>query len=196
MLSNEIRVSVNSRASPSPAARTTPESVIPTEDPACTMSGVPRNVAKRGRGVRTRCDAGQGHCCQRRRSFRRRRRPHVQSGTRREKPNSRAARMGLRSCYQNSDQRTVELFNWLHRYNLHRPHGSLKAKTPIGRLGLSEDNLSRLHSWYKLPPLFVARTAMRCTKSSRPKRGQKPSNWNQHALFAVDRLSPAKGCLF
>jgi hypothetical protein len=130
------------------------------------MSGVPRNVAKRGRGVRTRCDAGQGHCCQRRRSFRRRRRPHVQSGTRREKPNSRAARMGLRSCYQNSDQRTVELFNWLHRYNLHRPHGSLKAKTPIGRLGLSEDNLSRLHSWYKLPPLFVARTAMRCTKSS------------------------------
>ena len=35
---------------------------------------------------------------------------------------------------------------WLHRYNWHRPHGSLKANTPISRLGLSEDNLLRLHS--------------------------------------------------
>ena len=49
-------------------------------------------------------------------------------------------------AYQNSDQRTAELFIWLHRYNWHRPHGSLKAKTPISRLGLSEDNLLRLHS--------------------------------------------------
>jgi transposase InsO family protein len=48
-------------------------------------------------------------------------------------------------AYQDSDQRTVELFYWLHRYNWHRPHGSLKAKTPISRLGLSEDNLLRLH---------------------------------------------------
>src|ERR1051325_10735179 len=49
-------------------------------------------------------------------------------------------------AYQNSDQRTAELSNWLHRYNWHRPHGSLKANTPISRLGLSEDNLLRLHS--------------------------------------------------
>lgn len=28
-------------------------------------------------------------------------------------------------AYQNSDQRTAELPNWLHRYNWHRPHGSL-----------------------------------------------------------------------
>ena len=49
-------------------------------------------------------------------------------------------------AYQNSDQRTAELSNWLHRYNWHRPHGSLKASTPISRLGLSEDNLLRLHS--------------------------------------------------
>jgi transposase InsO family protein len=49
-------------------------------------------------------------------------------------------------AYQNSDQRTAELFHWLHRYNWHRPHASLKAKTPISRLGLSEDNLLRLHS--------------------------------------------------
>jgi transposase InsO family protein len=49
-------------------------------------------------------------------------------------------------AYQNSDQRTAELSNWLHRYNWHRPHGSLKANTPISRLGLPEDNLLRLHS--------------------------------------------------
>ena len=49
-------------------------------------------------------------------------------------------------AYQNSDQRTDELSYWLHRYNWHRPHGSLKASTPISRLGLPEDNLLRLHS--------------------------------------------------
>ena len=49
-------------------------------------------------------------------------------------------------AYQNSDQRTAELSDWLHRYNWHRPHGSLKAKPPISRLGLSPDNLLRLHS--------------------------------------------------
>ena len=35
---------------------------------------------------------------------------------------------------------------WLHRYNWHRAQGSLKSKTPISHLGLSEDNLLRLHS--------------------------------------------------
>ncbi|TAN48390.1 MAG: IS481 family transposase, partial [Rhodospirillales bacterium] len=38
-----------------------------------------------------------------------------------------------------------ELPIWTHRYNWHRPHGSLKARTPISRLGLDEDNLLRLH---------------------------------------------------
>ena len=49
-------------------------------------------------------------------------------------------------AYHNSDQRSAELLHWLHRYNWHRPHGSLKANTPISRLGLAEDNLLRLHS--------------------------------------------------
>src|SRR5258706_3440998 len=44
-----------------------------------------------------------------------------------------------------SDQRTAELPRWLHRYNWHRPHGSLLAKPPISRLGLTADNLLRLH---------------------------------------------------
>jgi transposase InsO family protein len=49
-------------------------------------------------------------------------------------------------AYNHSDQRTAELQTWLHRYNWHRPHGSLRSKPPISRLGLTEDNLLRLHS--------------------------------------------------
>jgi transposase InsO family protein len=49
-------------------------------------------------------------------------------------------------AYHSSDQRTAELVTWLHRYNWHRPHGSLKAKPPISRLSLTEDNVLRLHS--------------------------------------------------
>ncbi len=49
-------------------------------------------------------------------------------------------------AYDNSDQRSTEMLYWLHRYNWHRPHGSLKANTPISRLGFPENNLLRLHS--------------------------------------------------
>jgi transposase InsO family protein len=48
-------------------------------------------------------------------------------------------------AYTHSDRRAAELPHWLHRYNWHRPHASLKARTPISRLGLTEDNLLRLH---------------------------------------------------
>ena len=48
-------------------------------------------------------------------------------------------------AYPTSDHRAKELPIWLHRYNWHRPHGSLKSKPPISRLGLAEDNLLRLH---------------------------------------------------
>ena len=48
-------------------------------------------------------------------------------------------------AYENSDRRADALPPWLHAYNWHRPHGSLKANTPISRLGLTEDNLLRLH---------------------------------------------------
>jgi transposase InsO family protein len=49
-------------------------------------------------------------------------------------------------AYPNSARRAEELPIWLHRYNWHRPHGSLKSKPPISRLALAEDNLLRLHS--------------------------------------------------
>jgi transposase InsO family protein len=48
-------------------------------------------------------------------------------------------------AYDTSDQRAAELPVWLHRYNWHRPHGSLGAKPPISRIALTKDNLLRLH---------------------------------------------------
>ena len=49
-------------------------------------------------------------------------------------------------AYLTSDRRALELPVWLHRYNWHRPHGSLDAKTPISRLALTDNNLLTLHS--------------------------------------------------
>ena len=48
-------------------------------------------------------------------------------------------------AYHHSDQRTAELPRWLHRYNWHRPHGGIGAKPPISKLGLTGNNLLRLH---------------------------------------------------
>ena len=49
-------------------------------------------------------------------------------------------------AYDTSEQRAAQLPSWLHRYNWHRPHGSIGSKPPISRLALTEDNLMRLHS--------------------------------------------------
>jgi transposase InsO family protein len=49
-------------------------------------------------------------------------------------------------AYPTSDRRAAELPIWLHRYNWHRPHGSLQSQPPISRLALAQDNLLRLHS--------------------------------------------------
>ncbi|CDX37979.1 exported hypothetical protein [Mesorhizobium plurifarium] len=45
-----------------------------------------------------------------------------------------AARKGICHCLSDIRSRAAELPVWLHRYNWHRPHGSLKSKTPISRL--------------------------------------------------------------
>lgn len=50
------------------------------------------------------------------------------------------------TAYPHSSGRTAALPPWLHRYNWHRPHASLKAKPPISRLGLAGNNLLRLHT--------------------------------------------------
>jgi transposase InsO family protein len=49
-------------------------------------------------------------------------------------------------AYPNSRERKAELPIWLHRYNWHRPHAGIDDKTPISRLGLTENNVLRFHS--------------------------------------------------
>jgi transposase InsO family protein len=49
-------------------------------------------------------------------------------------------------AYNSSLERNAELPRWLHRYNWHRPHGSLNSRPPISRLGLGRDNLLMFHS--------------------------------------------------
>jgi len=48
-------------------------------------------------------------------------------------------------AYENSRQRQHQLPTWLHRYNWHRPHAGIGDKTPISRLGVTGNNLLRLH---------------------------------------------------
>ena len=48
-------------------------------------------------------------------------------------------------AYNTSNERAAELPRWLHCYNWHRPHGGIKSQTPISRLGLTGNNLLRLH---------------------------------------------------
>jgi len=57
------------------------------------------------------------------------------------------------TAFEHSEQRYAALPAWLHRYNWHRPHVSLARKPPISRLGLTEDNLLRLHSERAAAPL-------------------------------------------
>ena len=49
-------------------------------------------------------------------------------------------------AYETSRQRAEELPLWLHRYNWHRPHGSIGAMPPISTIGLTRNNLLRLHT--------------------------------------------------
>ena len=48
-------------------------------------------------------------------------------------------------AYPNSRERAVELPFWLHRYNWHRPHAGIDDSIPISRLGLTGNNVLRLH---------------------------------------------------
>ena len=48
-------------------------------------------------------------------------------------------------AYHTSRQRAAELPLWMHRYNWHRPHGSIGAVPPISTLALTGNNLLRLH---------------------------------------------------
>ena len=49
-------------------------------------------------------------------------------------------------AYQHSKQRIAELPKWLHRCYWHRPHGIIRNLPAISRLGLTGNNLLRLHN--------------------------------------------------
>jgi transposase InsO family protein len=49
-------------------------------------------------------------------------------------------------AYNTSVERAADLPRWLHRYNWHRPHGSIGSKPPISRIALAGNNLLRLHN--------------------------------------------------
>jgi transposase InsO family protein len=49
-------------------------------------------------------------------------------------------------AYHHSYQRRDALPTWLHGYNWHRPHMSLAGQPPVNRLGLSRNNVLRLHN--------------------------------------------------
>ena len=49
-------------------------------------------------------------------------------------------------CYQNSDQRTSFLPQFLHDYNCHRPHSGTSRKPPITRLPVYSDKVSEYNS--------------------------------------------------
>ena len=48
-------------------------------------------------------------------------------------------------AYDTSRQRAAELPHWMHRYNWHRPHGSIGSVPPISTLRLTGNNLLRVH---------------------------------------------------
>ncbi|HLG53641.1 MAG TPA: IS481 family transposase [Steroidobacteraceae bacterium] len=49
-------------------------------------------------------------------------------------------------AYGRSAQRIAALPRWLHGYNWHRPHASLAGQPPVSRLGLTQNNVLRLHN--------------------------------------------------
>jgi len=48
--------------------------------------------------------------------------------------------------YQNSQQRTTALDDWIHHYNWHRPHQGIGGLPPMSRLSASRNNLLTLHN--------------------------------------------------
>ena len=48
--------------------------------------------------------------------------------------------------YASSEHRAAQMPVWLHQYNWHRPHASLKYQPPVSALGLSVNNLVGLHT--------------------------------------------------
>ena len=78
----------------------------------------------------------------------------IRPGPARQRPMARPSASSRPHCangpcaiaYPASHVRAAELPRWLHRYDWHRPHGSLNSKPQISRLALARGKLLRLHS--------------------------------------------------
>ena len=100
-------------------------------------------------------DNGPCYCSRRfRRLCRRLRLKHLRTRPYTPRTNGKAERFiqtALREwayarAYDNSELRAAHLPVWLHHYNWHRPHSSLKYQTPIQSLHLNMNNVVALHS--------------------------------------------------
>ena len=132
--------------------------ILPDEKESATAFLEAAVAYYRGLGVEVARVMTDNGSCYRSKAFRNARRDlglrHIRTRPYTPKTNGKAERFiqtALREwayaqAYPNSDRRAEELPIWLHRYNWHRPHSSLKSKSPISRLGLAEDNRLRLHS--------------------------------------------------
>ena len=132
--------------------------VMPTERKECAIAFLKAAIAYyKGLGVtvqRVMTDNGSCYVSKAfRKACKRLRLKHIRTKAYTPKTNGKAERFiqtALRECayaqaYPTSDRRAQQLPIWLHRYNWHRPHGSLLSNTPISRLGLTGNNLLRLH---------------------------------------------------
>jgi len=133
--------------------------VMPTERKECAIAFLKAAIAYyKGLGVtvqRVMTDNGSCYVSKAfRKACKRLRLKHIRTKAYTPKTNGKAERFiqtALREwayaqAYPTSDRRAQQLPIWLHRYNWHRPHGSLLSNTPISRLGLTGNNLLRLHN--------------------------------------------------
>jgi transposase InsO family protein len=132
--------------------------VMPTERKECAIAFLKAAIAYyKGLGVtvqRVMTDNGSCYVSKAfRKACKRLRLKHIRTKAYTPKTNGKAERFiqtALREwayaqAYPTSDRRAQQLPIWLHRYNWHRPHGTLLSNTPISRLGLTGNNLLRLH---------------------------------------------------
>jgi len=140
------------------ASRVAFAQVMPSERKECAVAFLLAAIAYyKGLGVAVQRVMTDNGSCYRSKAFRKACKrlglKHIRTKPYTPKTNGKAERFiqtALREwayahAYPSSNHRTDQLPIWLHRYNWHRPHGSLQSKIPISRLGLTEDNLLRLH---------------------------------------------------
>jgi hypothetical protein len=79
----------------------------------------------------------------------------------------------------------------MHRYNWHRPHGSIGSNPPISRLPLAGNNLLRLHS-VNLPSRSLGHDPLRLARRN-DLRSNYPTGPKFGVYFTADRVPSHPG---